>query len=110
MNTNLNTVRPTRRATALAACLGLLFAGATACGTEHAAPPAKTGNRPASLSSNDLVEKEKANQKWDLWYLQLLKAQRPDAARPTPGFGDDRRQQQAPPGFGDDRRQQQAPS
>ena len=103
MNTNHITRRSTIRSASLAACLTLLFAGATACGTEDGTTPAKTGNRPASLSSIDLIEKAKANQKW---YLQQLSAERPNATRPTPGFGDDRRQQQTPPGFGDDRRQQ----
>jgi hypothetical protein len=93
MNANLTTTRATIRTTALAAFLLALFAGATACGTEDGATPAKTGNRPASLSSIDLIEKAKANQKG---YLQQLKAERRHAARPTPGFGDDRRQQQTP--------------
>jgi hypothetical protein len=107
MNTNLITARSTIRATAFAACLGLLFAGATACGTEHAATPAKTGNRPASLSSIDLIEKAKANQQSR---LQQLKAQGSHPSRPSAGFGDDRRSHPSPSsaGFGDDRRQQQA--
>jgi hypothetical protein len=94
MNTNHITTRSTIRSASLAACLALLFAGATACGTEGAATQAKTSNRPASLSSIDLIEKARANQKW---YLQQLKAERPKAARPAPGFGDDRRPQQTAP-------------
>jgi hypothetical protein len=104
MNTKLTTRRSTLRTTALAACLLALFGGATACGTEDGAAPAKSGNRPASLSSIDLIEREKANQNW---YLHHLKAQRPHAARSQQGypgantqphqFGDDRRQQQTPP-------------
>ena len=40
-------------------------------------------------ASKDLSEKAKAN----IWeYTYQLEPQRPDAARPTPGFGDDRRQ------------------
>jgi hypothetical protein len=91
MITNPITDRPTGRAAALAACLGLLFAGATACGTEHAATPTKTGGRPASLSSNDLIKKENANQQA---YLRQLEARRPHAELTSHGFGDDRRQQQ----------------
>jgi hypothetical protein len=83
----MDTDHTTIRTTALAACLALLFAGATACGTEDAATPAKTG--PASLSSIDLIEMAKANQQQ---YLRHLKSERPNAARPTPGFGDDRRE------------------
>ena len=93
MSTNHTTIR----STALAACLALLFAGATACGTEHgtATTPARDGYPGAQIheasrpSSADLIEKEKANQHA---YLDQLKAQRAHAGRPSEGFGDDRRQ------------------
>src|SRR5262245_33761594 len=108
MNTTTITRRSTTRSAALAACLGLLFAGATACGTDHATAD-RSGNRPASLSSIDLIEKAKANQQS---YLQQLKAQGSNQSRPSASFGDDRRSHPSPSsaGFGDDHRQQQAQS
>src|SRR4051794_22192949 len=109
MNTTLITTRSTIRATALAACLVLLVAGATACGTEDGTASAKTGNRAAALSSIDLIESAKGNQST---YLQQLRAEaeaarqaRADhayAARSSQGHTGDTANSQ---GFGDDRRQ-----
>ncbi len=116
MNTN-KTSRLVTRSAAATACLGAVLAGATACGNDDATTTAspQLGHQaaqgvgapaPASKelaekaraniweymyqpASKDLAEKAKAN----IWeYTYQLKAQRPDAARPTPGFGDDRRQ------------------
>jgi hypothetical protein len=108
MNTNHITTRSTIRSASLAACLALLFAGATACGTEGGKASAKP--HAASIAQLDSA---KANQSE---YLQRLnaaaeaarqaRAERADAARwahghtgdPTKakGFGDDRRQQETP--------------
>ena len=93
MNT---TSPPAIRSTALAACLIAFLAGATACGAEGgASSPARQGQQAAQIShagqlpSVDLIEKAKANQ---TQYLRQLKAEHANATRPTPGFGDDRRQ------------------
>jgi len=112
MNTTI-TRRSTIRSAAFAACLGLLFAGATACGTEKekASSPARSGlpaaqiHRTGQLSSIDLIEKAKANQQSD---LRQFKAQGSQQSRSSASFGDDRRSRPSPSpaGFGDDRRQQ----
>jgi hypothetical protein len=108
MNTNLTTTRSIRSAS-FAACLALLFAGAVACGTEDGPTSAKTGSRPHTLSSIELIEGAKTSQ---AAYLQQLSAQaetaqrlsavRADAARWLRGYPHQSKQ----PGFGDDRREQ----
>jgi hypothetical protein len=68
MNTTITTTRTATRSAALAACLTLLFAGATACGSDskHAggdrAPAAQTETHPNALTSVDLIELAKSNQ------------------------------------------------
>jgi hypothetical protein len=88
MNINLTTAT-------IATSFALLFAGATACGSEdgtastparHAQPAAQIHQAGQPLSA-DLIEKAKQHA-----YRQLLRAQRAQAARPSGGFGDDRRQ------------------
>ena len=80
MNTNLINNRSTVRATALAACLALLFAGATACGSENETAPANSGSRPHTLSSVDLIETAKSGQRA---YLHQLRVEA-EAARQRP--------------------------
>jgi hypothetical protein len=112
MNTHLSTTRPTvrtARASAIAACVFVLFAGASACGTDdgtavptaaadspHAAAPGQLGGQPAARihqapSSIDLIESARANQSA---YLAMLMARQAGAGRHAHEYGDDRRQQQ----------------
>ena len=109
MNTTTITRRSTIRSAAFVACLGLLFAGATACGTEDRQASAKP-----HAASIDQLDSAKANQSA---YLQRLnaagqaarqaRAERADAARWARRHAGDTSTSQ---GFGDDRRQQQTPS
>jgi hypothetical protein len=97
----VNITTTTIGSTALAACLALLFAGATACGSEDgiASTPARHGQpaaqiqqagQPSSVDfSADLIEGGKANHHS---YRQQLRAQGAQVARASDGFGDDRRQ------------------
>jgi hypothetical protein len=76
MNTSLTT-----RSAALATCLGLFFAGATACGSNSAtgqdrtdgASAARADSHPNAATSIDLIESAKAAQDR---YLQQLLAER----------------------------------
>jgi hypothetical protein len=109
MNTN---ARLTTRTVAAATCLAALFAGATACGTEDGTASAKTGSRPASVSSVDLISSAKTNQ---AVYLQRLRAQAEAARQLRAEAADAARWAQGQPGdstgshgYGDDHRHQQA--
>jgi hypothetical protein len=115
MNTKLTTTRSTRT-TALAACFFALVAGATACGTEDGTASAKSGGRPPTLSSNELVEGAKTSQQAYLQRLRAaaeaarqLRAERADAARWAHGHaasggshpsGDDHRNSHPAPSSG----------
>jgi hypothetical protein len=106
----MNTTTPlTRRTTVAAACLATLFAGVTACGTEHGTPAAS--GRPAS--SAELANAAKANQDAYVQRLQAearaeaarqARAEHADAQRWAHGYQGDHGES-----FGDDHRQSQSP-
>ena len=102
MNTNRTNTPLATSATALAACLVAILAGATACGTQNGTTttPAAIGRHATSQSIIDSYRAEETE------YLRQLHAKQAAQSRPHM-FGDDQRQpsERAQNVFGDDRRQ-----
>ena len=90
ISTEVLASRPAVRSASLAACLALLFAGATACGADGgASTSAKAGDRPHAATSIELANSARANERA---YLQYLRREHHVATRQTFGYGDDHRQ------------------